>query len=146
MYSISAETDVIVGNTMIKTDGLTIEGGPSITSSGMNAGSKAVVNVSDGVQNSDAVNMGQLAQYLGGGAGYSNITEAFESPTYSIGHGENISQHHNVGDALNALNNADLALSNRVDNLGDQLQQAFYSTNKRIDDVEKKPMQALLQP
>lgn len=105
-----------------------------MTASGIDAGSKVVSNVSNGVQNSDAVNMGQLSQYLGGGAGYNNITQSFDAPNYQVNGGS----YNNVGDALGALNQADQALGNRITNLGDQLQQAFYSTNQRIDDVEKK--------
>ncbi|MCL6239173.1 YadA-like family protein, partial [Acinetobacter sp. ANC 5033] len=125
---------VVAGNTTIDTNGVSIKDGPSMTISGIDAGNKAVSNVSNGVQNSDAVNMGQLAQYLGGGAGYNNITQSFDAPNYEVNGGS----YNNVGDALGALNQADQALGNRITNLGDQLQQAFQTTNKRIDDVEKK--------
>ena len=37
-------------------------------------------------------------------------------------------------------------MGNKITNLGDQLQQVFYDTNKRIDDVEKKRMQVLPLP
>ncbi|CAM4362971.1 Trimeric autotransporter adhesin YadA-like C-terminal membrane anchor domain-containing protein [Acinetobacter pragensis] len=125
---------VVAGNTTIDNNGVSIKDGPSMTASGIDAGNKAVSNVSNGVQNSDAVNMGQLAQYLGGGAGYNNITQSFDAPNYEV----NGEKYNNVGDALGALNQADQALGNRITNLGDQLQQAFQTTNKRIDDVEKK--------
>ncbi|QQN39516.1 ESPR-type extended signal peptide-containing protein [Acinetobacter sp. CS-2] len=125
---------VVAGNTTVDSSGLSIKNGPSVTASGIDAGSKVVSNVSNGVQNSDAVNMGQLSQYLGGGAGYNNITQSFDAPNYQVNGGS----YNNVGDALGALNQADQALGNRITNLGDQLQQAFYSTNRRIDDVEKK--------
>ena len=125
---------VVAGNTTVDSSGLSIKNGPSVTASGIDAGSKVVSNVSNGVQNSDAVNMGQLSQYLGGGAGYNNITQSFDAPNYQVNGGS----YNNVGDALGALNQADQALGNRITNLGDQLQQAFYSTNQRIDDVEKK--------
>ncbi|MEN3980116.1 ESPR-type extended signal peptide-containing protein [Acinetobacter sp. CWB-B33] len=125
---------VVAGNTTIDSNGVSIKNGPSMTASGVDAGNKAVSNVSNGVQTSDAVNMGQLAQYLGGGAGYNNITESFDAPAYNVNGGS----YNNVGDALGALNQADQVLGDRITNLGDQLQQAFYSTNQRIDDVEKK--------
>ncbi len=35
-------------------------------------------------------------------------------------------------------NQSNQELGNKITNLGDQLQQVFYDTNKRIDDVEKK--------
>lgn len=67
---------IITGNTSINGNGLSIKDGPSITSSGVDAGSKVITNVNDGVQKNDAVNMGQLALYLGGNAGYNNIHQA----------------------------------------------------------------------
>ena len=60
------------------------------------------------------------------------------NPTYTVGHGSTAQQYNNVGGAIDALNQADAALDNRITNLGDQLQQAFYSTNERIDTVEKR--------
>lgn len=89
----------------------------------------------------DAVNGSQLnstnqavVQYLGGGAGYDNITQSFNAPSYNVGD----KNYNNVGDAMDALNKNDKATNNRIDRLSDQLEQSFYSTNKRIDDVEKR--------
>ncbi|MDO7481140.1 trimeric autotransporter adhesin Ata [Acinetobacter baumannii] len=44
----------------------------------------------------------------------------------------------NINDAIGMLNQSNQELGNKITNLGDQLQQVFYDTNKRIDDVEKK--------
>ncbi|WP_151716207.1 YadA-like family protein, partial [Acinetobacter sp. TUM15071] len=44
----------------------------------------------------------------------------------------------NIHDAIGTLNQSNQELGNRITNLGDQLQQAFYDTNQRIDNVEKK--------
>ncbi|EXR78278.1 phage T7 tail fiber family protein [Acinetobacter baumannii 541915] len=44
----------------------------------------------------------------------------------------------NINDAIGILNQSNQELGNKITNLGDQLQQVFYDTNKRIDDVEKK--------
>ena len=44
----------------------------------------------------------------------------------------------NINDAIGTLNQSNQDLGNKINNLGDQLQQVFYDTNKRIDDVEKK--------
>jgi len=44
----------------------------------------------------------------------------------------------NIHDAIGTLNQSNQELGNRITNLGDQLQQAFYDTNQRIDSVEKK--------
>lgn len=135
---------ITAGNTTINSNGLSIKNGPSITSLGVDAGNKVVTGVANGsvsAASTEAVNGSQLdasnqaiTQYLGGGSGYNNITQSFDAPTYEVNGGA----YNNVGDALGALNQADQALDNRITNLGDQLQQAFYSTNQRIDDIEKK--------
>ncbi|MGQ1605104.1 trimeric autotransporter adhesin Ata [Acinetobacter baumannii] len=44
----------------------------------------------------------------------------------------------NINDAIGTLNQSNQELGKKITNLGDQLQQVFYDTNKRIDDVEKK--------
>ncbi|WP_077164773.1 trimeric autotransporter adhesin Ata [Acinetobacter genomosp. 33YU] len=44
----------------------------------------------------------------------------------------------NINDAIGTLNQSNQELGNKITNLGDQLQQVFFDTNKRIDDVEKK--------
>ncbi|MDY6451241.1 YadA-like family protein, partial [Acinetobacter faecalis] len=98
---------------------------------GINAGNKAISNVANGSSPTDAANVGQVdavAQYLGGGAGYDNITKSFNAPAYEIaGYGS----HNNVGSAISALDG-------KVDDLRNDMTQAFYSTNERIDSVEKK--------
>jgi len=116
-------------------------GGSRVNVSGT-AGDRVVTGVADGAitaSSKDAVNGAQLnktnqyiATSLGGGAKYDN--GGFVAPSYKVGD----ASYNNVGDAVGALNDADKALSNRITNLGDQLQQAFYTTNKRIDDVEKR--------
>ena len=113
-----------------------------IDQAGINAGDQKVSNVSDGTISStskDAINGSQLFvsnsniyKYLGGDANYETNT----GPTYNVGGGS----HTNVGSALEALDNRDNQLDSKINNLGDQLQQAFYSTNKRVDDVEKRAM------
>ncbi|WP_328703723.1 YadA-like family protein [Acinetobacter kanungonis] len=117
-------------------------GDVAIDQNGINAGNKKVTNVASGEVSStskDAVNGSQLHtsnQYittsLGGGAKYEN--GQFTAPTYNVNKGT----YHNVGDALGALNQADIDLGDRITNLGDRIEQVFYNTNGRIDDVEKK--------
>ncbi|EBB5578568.1 hypothetical protein FHC34_24745, partial [Salmonella enterica] len=51
---------VKAGTTLLNDDGLHITGGPSVTSGGINGGSKIISNVSDGVTDTDAVNKRQL--------------------------------------------------------------------------------------
>ncbi|MGR3979139.1 hypothetical protein FW754_16020, partial [Acinetobacter sp. 1207_04] len=100
---------------------------------GINAGNKKVSGVVDGSiskDSKDAINGSQLHtsntniyNHLGGGANYETNT----GPTYNVGGGS----HNNVGDALNSLDQS-------VNNLSNRLEQAFYTTNKRIDDVENR--------
>ncbi|WP_419340257.1 YadA-like family protein, partial [Acinetobacter gyllenbergii] len=124
------------GGTTIAADGVRIVDGPSMTKEGINAGGKKVTGVADGAIASgskDGINGGQLHRSyedvgaaLGGGAGYDPST-GWKGPSYNVAGGT----HDNVGDALGAIDN-------RVTNLGDQLQQAFYDTNKRMDKLEDK--------
>ncbi|MCU4413959.1 YadA-like family protein [Acinetobacter sp. WU_MDCI_Axc73] len=117
-------------------------GDVNIDQNGINAGNHKITNVAPGEISStskDAVNGSQLNtsnQYivnsLGGGAKYEN--GQFTGPTYNVNNGS----YNNVGDALGALNQADINLGNRITNLGDRLEQVFYNVNGRIDDVEKK--------
>ncbi|NIE98231.1 hypothetical protein F3J02_17380 [Acinetobacter sp. Tr-809] len=129
------------GTTNITGGGISVTGpkgeaGPSMTTGGINAGDKKVTGVADGAIHSsskDAINGSQLHQSyqnvgaaLGGGAGY-DPEKGWQAPSYNVAG----SNYNNVGDALGAIDN-------RVTNLGDQLQQAFYDTNKRMDKLEDK--------
>ena len=119
-------------------------GDVNINQAGINAGNKVVANVANGTINSsskEAVNGSQLnetnqkvVQYLGGGAAYDNITQSFKEPTYAVSG----STYNNVGDALGALNKADVAMGNQITQLGDQINQGLYQANKRINDVDKQ--------
>ena len=61
--TVTADTiNVGTGISLDKTKGLVFTGGPSITSTGINAGSKKIINVADGTENSDAVNRKQLLE------------------------------------------------------------------------------------
>ena len=48
------------GNSTLNTNGLTISNGPSVTSTGINAGNKVISGVSQGVAGTDAVNKNQM--------------------------------------------------------------------------------------
>ena len=48
------------GNSTLNTNGLTISGGPSVTSTGINAGNKVISGVSQAVAGNDAVNKSQM--------------------------------------------------------------------------------------
>ncbi|MDU5308717.1 MAG: hypothetical protein E6167_07590, partial [Varibaculum cambriense] len=60
-------TSVTTGNTVMNTDGLTINGGPKIVKDGIDAGSKKITNVAAGTENTDAVNFGQLKDAIAAG-------------------------------------------------------------------------------
>ena len=62
-------TSVTTGNTKMDNNGLTINGGPSVTTNGVDAGGKKITNVAAGEADTDAVNVGQLNQKLGAIAG-----------------------------------------------------------------------------
>ncbi|UVH58908.1 ESPR-type extended signal peptide-containing protein [Variovorax paradoxus] len=57
---------VTTGNTKIDNNGLTIVGGPSVTLTGIDAGSKVITNVAPGVAGTDAVNIDQLTTTVAG--------------------------------------------------------------------------------
>ncbi|HCD4662981.1 TPA: hypothetical protein NBR33_003297, partial [Acinetobacter nosocomialis] len=106
-----------VGNTKVDNSGLTITGGPSVTTAGIKAGNQKITNVAAGTNATDAVNVSQLdalstssnnktdalgnstANNLGGGSSYDSTTGAVSSPTYTV-NGNNVN---NVGDAITAL-------------------------------------------
>ena len=123
-------------------------GGTTVNMAGKD-GDRVITGVKDGAINAtskDAINGSQLhaqkvetnqkvVEYLGGGAAIDNITGSFtQAPSYTVGD----SKYNNVGGAIDALNKADQALGNKIDNVSNRLEQAFYSTNQRIDDVEKR--------
>ena len=118
-------------------------GGSTVNVSGT-SGDRVVTGVADGAINAtskDAVNGSQLnmtnqaiVEYLGGGAAYDNITQSFQAPTYNVGD----KTLNNVGAAIDALNQADQALNSKIDNVSNNLEQAFTQTNQRINDVEKR--------
>ncbi|HCT5804491.1 TPA: YadA-like family protein, partial [Acinetobacter nosocomialis] len=118
-------------------------GGTQVNVAGT-AGERTVTGVKAGAvttTSKDAVNGSQLnttnqalVNYLGGGAGYDNITQSFSNPTYNVGD----KSYNNVGDAIGALNQADQTLNTKIDSVTNKLEQAFYSTNQRIDKLEEK--------
>ena len=48
------------GNTTINNNGLTVQGGPSVTTDGIDAGKNVITNVAAGTKDTDAVNVSQL--------------------------------------------------------------------------------------
>ena len=59
---LTPDGSIKIGDTNITDNGLTINGGPSITKTGINAGDLKITNVKAGVNDNDAVNISQLKQ------------------------------------------------------------------------------------
>jgi len=57
---------VTIGNTTVKNNSVAIEGGPSMTDKGIDAGGQKITNVQAGEADTDAVNVGQLKEYAAG--------------------------------------------------------------------------------
>ncbi|MFV5368814.1 ESPR-type extended signal peptide-containing protein, partial [Acinetobacter junii] len=119
-YSLSRDLDldsVTTGNSKLDNSGLTITGGPSITTAGIDAANTNISNVADAITADQAVNKGQLdaataaaddktdalgnstASNLGGGATYNSTTGAVTAPTYTV----NGTDVNNVGAAISEL-------------------------------------------
>ncbi|QLB15235.1 adhesin [Mannheimia granulomatis] len=110
---------VTVGNSKLNNNGLTINNGPSVTTTGVDAGKLKVTNVADGdisPVSKDAVNGSQLygtassvANALGGGSTV-NTDGTVSAPSYTVVNGAPAAEAsktvNNVGDAITALNDA----------------------------------------
>ncbi|MDU2869630.1 ESPR-type extended signal peptide-containing protein [Veillonella sp.] len=65
-YSLNKDVDLTnggsltIGDTKINNGGMTITGGPSVTKTGIDAGSKKITNVAPGTDDTDAVNYSQI--------------------------------------------------------------------------------------
>ena len=59
--NLGAAGSVTMGNTVVNNAGLTISGGPGVTSAGIDAGNKTITNLAAGTAPTDAVNFSQLA-------------------------------------------------------------------------------------
>ncbi|ONN49901.1 autotransporter adhesin [Acinetobacter genomosp. 33YU] len=115
-------------------------GGTSVNMAGKD-GDRVVQGVKDGeikAGSNQAVNGGQIHNIsdsiknsIGGNT---SVNSDGSITTKNIGG----TSKDNINDAIGTLNQSNQELGNKITNLGDQLQQVFYDTNKRIDDVEKK--------
>ena len=97
-------TSVKAGDTTVNNDGLTIAGGPSVTKAGINAGGNKITNVAAGVNDTDAVNKGQLdkvaqnvVNVLGGNATVNGNGDITMSNIGDTGKG-------NINDAIKSVN------------------------------------------
>jgi autotransporter adhesin len=77
-------TSVTTGNSTLNTNGLTIVGGPSVTTAGINANNTVITNVAPGAAGTDAVNLNQLnAVSAAAGQGWNVTTAATGTGTVS---------------------------------------------------------------
>lgn len=67
---------------MVNTHGVVINGGPSMTQEGINAGNNTITNVAPGVNNTDAVNVEQM------NSAFSNIGKNIQNLNNRIEHVE----------------------------------------------------------
>ena len=122
---LTKDGSLTIGDTKIVNDGLTITGGPSITKTGINAGNKTITNVSDGVNNNDAVNVSQLKavaakeRHIKPGS-YAVDTDGNVTMTYVDGDGNNIAGDKAIitGVAKQDLSNINNAGKNVITGLG----------------------------
>ncbi|EPP8765162.1 trimeric autotransporter adhesin Ata [Acinetobacter baumannii] len=104
---------VTTGNTTLNTNGLTIKEGPSITKQGINAGSKQITNVADGINAKDAVNVDQLTKVK-----------------------ENLNGR--ITDTNNQLNDAKKDLGNQIADTNKNLNDAKKDLGNQITDTNTK--------
>ncbi|MDX7929324.1 trimeric autotransporter adhesin Ata [Acinetobacter baumannii] len=104
---------VTTGNTTLNTNGLTIKEGPSITKQGINAGSKRITNVADGINAKDAVNVDQLTKVK-----------------------ENLNGR--ITDTNNQLNDAKKDLGNQIADTNKNLNDAKKDLGNQITDTNTK--------
>ena len=107
---------VKVGNTTVNNSGVTIDNGPSVTSTGINAGDKKITNVKAGEADTDAVNVAQLKKVadaaatagkgwtLSTGTGDKNKHLVKPEGEVNISGDDNITVTHDAGDVKVALN------------------------------------------
>ncbi|MBR2183792.1 MAG: YadA-like family protein [Acidaminococcaceae bacterium] len=67
-------TNITVGDTTINNDGLTINGGPTITKTEVNVAGNRITNVAIGVDATDAVNMSQLTEVKNIASAHNTVT------------------------------------------------------------------------
>lgn len=102
----------------------------TIQQGNISVGGNQIHQLDAGTAAKDAINVTQLKDTIhvfGGDASFNEKTGEIISPTYNVNGGT----YNNVGDALGALNQADIHLGDRVSNLQQSL-------NHRIDDVETR--------
>ncbi|AOA57871.1 ESPR-type extended signal peptide-containing protein [Acinetobacter larvae] len=139
IYTVETADDVNFKS--VTSDKVTV-GNVQIDKDGINAGGQKVTNVADGTiakDSKDAVNGGQLYAHgegvkniIGGNTTYNPETGTYTNKDIG-GTGKD-----NINDAIGSLNGAVTNMGDQITNLGDRMEQVFYDTNKRIDNVEKK--------
>ncbi|OSI36520.1 hypothetical protein BV913_01980 [Neisseria dumasiana] len=107
-------TSLTTGDSKLSSDGLTIEGGPSVTKAGIDAAGKKIAKVAAGQADDDAVNVGQLkdsdniakANMEALGGSYDAATDTYTRPNYVVKTTEGVAKPavHTVQEALAGLN------------------------------------------
>ena len=120
-------------------------GGTTVNFAGT-SGNRVLTGIQSGSINKDSsdaitgaqlnANYEALAKTLGGNAKFEN--GEWTGPSYTVGYGENEKTVNNVGDAVSALNDANSALTTRMDTMGAQFDDAIKSTNERLDKFTNK--------
>jgi len=124
-------TSVKAGDTTINNDGLTVNGGPSVTKSGINAGNKKITGVEAGTADKDAVNVSQLNDVKKVATKGWNLT-ANGSNSSNVAPGETVDLNNtdkkisNVADGEVNANSKDAVNGSQLYSLGDTI-------NKKID-------------
>ena len=86
-YTVSTKNDLVLdginlGNTKLNQDGLSLASGIKVSNNGFDLGDNKITNVKDAVEDSDAINVGQLKTEI------SKIkTDGYDSWTYSVNNG-----------------------------------------------------------
>ena len=107
---------VKVGNTTVNNSGVTIDNGPSLKATGIDAGGKKITNVAEGTADTDAVNVAQLKKVadsaatagkgwtLSTGTGDTNKHVVKPEGEVNISGDDNITVTHDAGNVKVALN------------------------------------------
>ena len=130
---------VTSGNTTLNNNGLTINNGPSITTTGISAGGKKVTNVANGEAATDAVNKGQLDDVVAQQGNLNNSAVKYDGSDKSKISlmGETGTTITNLKDGVadtDAVNVRQLTkVDNKIDGVRDVLTADIKDTSNRLD-------------
>ncbi|EYD53932.1 phage T7 tail fiber family protein [Acinetobacter baumannii 25493_2] len=126
---------VTTGNTTLNTNGLTIKEGPSITKQGINAGSKQITNVADGINAKDAVNVDQLTKVKENLNGrITDTNNQLNDAKKDLGN-QIADTNKNLNDAKNDLGNQITDTNTKLNNTKDQLTTQINDTKTELNNT-----------